>query len=268
VLSFLLSVRNIAFGYLVGSQLIGSYWSLSLEDQFYFFLPLFLFFVRADKWRIRFLWLVIGSQFFVFRKEWGLLWHIRTDALAWGVLLYYFSNTPFYREVEPRFLSNRFKALALFLVLLFALAFVPQTLVQLPFSVGLTAMLSAIFVWIASYNRDYTLPFGRTFFQYVGSRSYGIYLTHNPAFYFSKEICYRYAHAHSTEITDSYAPYLFAIGMVLTVIFAEFSYRWIETPLRERGKRVASQIGSGHTPHSRSMPIVERSQFTEMPNAF
>lgn len=97
-------------------------------------------------------------------------------------------------------------------------------------------------VWIATYDGDYTFPFARGILHYIGSRSYGIYITHNTAFYFAKEIGFRIASTRSVPFDGSFSKYLVPGGITLSFLFAELSFRFLENPLRNKGKEIASKL--------------------------
>lgn len=70
------------------------YWSLSLEEQFYFLLPLFFFLISGCRARIIFLMLIVIVQFPLSRNPFGgnieqYLASFRIDGFAWGILIFY-----------------------------------------------------------------------------------------------------------------------------------------------------------------------------------
>lgn len=88
------------------------YWSLSLEEQFYVLLPLFLLLVTGRRARILALLLVIAVQFPLARSAYGdlasqYLASFRIDGFAWGILIFMFSRSTWFRRLEPRVLTHR-----------------------------------------------------------------------------------------------------------------------------------------------------------------
>lgn len=221
------------------------YWSLSLEEQFYLLLPLFILLVPA-RWRWKALILCIVIQFPLYRTLWvDLSWFIRLDALMWGILIFLFSRTREYLQIEPRSLARPMKGAAFCGVALLALITLPQILSPLPFHVGLMAIVCAALVLAASYEKGYTFPCGaaRPILLWVGSRSYAIYLVHVPAYYMTNEIWYRLAAAHGLRVPDgTYSLKFLITALPLIAVFAEANYRLLETPLRERGARAARAV--------------------------
>ena len=65
---------------------------------------------------------------------------------------------------------------------------------------------------------------------YIGKRSYSLYLWHFAVISF--------VHIH---YTDGQIPaYVYIIDIILTVLFAELSYRYVETPFRKEGLKAFS----------------------------
>ncbi|CAM3477795.1 acyltransferase family protein [Burkholderia ubonensis] len=227
------------------------YWSLSLEEQFYLLLPLFVLLVPA-RWRWKALLFCIAIQFPLQRTLWvDLSWFVRLDALMWGILIFLFSRTIEYRKLEPRSLKRNSKGWAFSALALLALVTLPQILSPLPFHVGLMAIVCAGLVAAASYANGYTIPCGpiRPFLLWIGSRSYAIYLVHIPAYYMTNEIWYRIAVSHEYAVPDgTYSLRFLLTALPLTFVLAEANYRLIETPFRERGARAARAIMSAALP--------------------
>ena len=104
---------------------------------------------------------------------------------------------------------------------------------------GLVALVSGILVYVASFDKGYFLRTGflLKLTALIGERSYSMYLTHMISFVFVKEIFYR-LEIYSRD--GLYAIYLAIAAWACILIFSEFSYRFIEQPLRERGREIAS----------------------------
>lgn len=222
---------------LCGNQ--GIYWSLSLEEQFYFIFPFLLFFLPR-KWLAPTLIGVILLQCFHYRPVGTPLWLIRTDAICYGVLIAMASGTSLKDRLYPYFLKARGTAVAFSVVLIFLLAAIPTNQVVW-FDTGLLAVLAAVLVFIASYDAKFILPlpFGEGLLAWIGSRSYAIYLTHLFSFWLTRELFYRlYPGAH---FDSSYAAEFAIVGFGLIALLSEGTYRFIEAPLREKGCRIAAR---------------------------
>jgi peptidoglycan/LPS O-acetylase OafA/YrhL len=225
------------------------YWSLSLEEQFYVLLPLLLYFVGPMRLR----W-VLGAlvliQFPLPRDTPDILWFVRTDALAYGVLIAIAARDRALHSVssavENQPLGARF--LAVLLVLLVALFSLTP---ELKINVGLIALASGGLVLLASCNHGVIVPRAwlRSVFLWGGSRSFGIYLVHLPCFWAAREIFYR-TH-HSAPYDNSFA--LAATGLGLVILAAEVSYRTVEAPIREFGHRVSKRFAARAVEGSQSI---------------
>lgn len=242
-LAGMLNVANFRFADTIFHSEYGAsfvYWSLSLEEQFYFLLPLLVLCLRR---RIDvFMAGLVIAQFGLVRMP--TLMAFRTDALAWGVLLACMAASASYVTIEPRYLLRLGPLrLAIPALLLTALA-----LLAAPFTAGwhtrisLIAILSAILVWIASYDRGYLFPQNgmSRLLGWVGGRSYAIYLIHVPAFFFMREVYDRLGITSPTGWLSIVS--LGALTASLIFALAELNYRYVEQPLRRRGIRIAQRF--------------------------
>ncbi len=231
VLAALCFVSNFAFTGAQGYFDAASYtkpllhtWSLSIEVQFYFFLPLIL--IAIFKWhkegRIRVALMVAALASFVW-----MLW-----------LAYASSESGFY-HVSARvweFVAgaicatmgtskNRF-AMPLVMACIASLV---MSVLQLNgnapwpnawaiFPVGSAA---AFIYWgvNAQDNRIIALPL----FQHIGDMSYSLYLWHWPVWVF-----YRQMHGDQISISEK------VVLLLLTFVLAYLSWRWVEQPFRNR----------------------------------
>ena len=71
---------------------------------------------------------------------------------------------------------------------------------------------------------------GNPFFVYIGKRSYSLYLWHFPVISF----------LHSYYVEGQVPLFVYALDILLTIFFAEISYRFIETPFRKQGFKALS----------------------------
>lgn len=248
----LAQVANIRFAdsfmrYEYGATFV--YWSLSLEEQFYLLLPLMALLFR--RWLPLFLIVLVVCQFFTLRTPFLMVF--RTDAIALGVLLAIWSRHPSYQRLRPQLLGRHW---LLGVTLLIAAGGVMAHLSSASQSlqtcrIGLIALLSALLVMVASYDRDYLIPQGtlQRVMLWIGSRSYAIYLIHIPAFFLTREIWFRLDPANAGSDT-AYMPVFAATALLLILIASELNYRFIEMPLRRRGVLLAERIEA----RSRSNP--------------
>lgn len=241
-LSIAMFMSNIHFAscYLstLGNKVCGSngiYWSISLEEQFYFIFP-FLFFLRL-RWIF---WLaaavLIGTGIAYFNFTMLYVLYTRMDGIMLGVCLAIFRNTTAYSLIEPKFLANSLAKYFTAVALIGAILIVPSSGGVVPFVFTMVTLLCTLTVWLSSYQRNYLFPEGkiRNILAYVGTRSFAIYLVHNPAFWLTREIWSRIEGA-TFEFNSHYNIRFCLTAIVLIAIFSELNYRFVEKPLRKRG---------------------------------
>jgi peptidoglycan/LPS O-acetylase OafA/YrhL len=223
------------------------FWSLTLEDQFYFLFPIFLLLVRSRwRWAVLILFIVLqaipdrslGTKLFP-----PYLWTTRLDALMWGCLIYQFSRSNLYWKLEPIFYRYRIIAPAISAVLIGCLIEIPKDAFE--FVVGhkiesFVALTSAALVFLASFDRGYALPlpsFIGRIFAWIGARSYGLYLIHIPLMSMIGETQFRLG-------ISSHVSAALAFFITLPII-AELNFRFVETPMRQVGSRLAQRMKGG-----------------------
>ncbi len=179
-------------------------------------------------------------QFFSLRTP--LLMVLRTDALAIGVLLALASLQPGYARWNPTLLGRAWSGPLLLAAVAAALGVLASEAYSLvAVRIGAIALLCGLLVWIASYDRDYLLSNGplKRLLVWVGARSYAIYLIHIPAFYLSRELCFRLGWDAGERPLS-----LLAISLVLIVVLSELNYRFVESPCRDLGSRLVKRLSA------------------------
>lgn len=263
IFSFTANIAHM-YGWLAPNNV---YWSLSLEEQFYALLPLFLLLITGRRARIIALLLVIAVQFPLARNPFGdltaqYLASFRIDGFAWGVLVFMLSRSAWYRRLEPQFLLRKPLALSATILLLYLLVAVPAQLFAWSINIGLLAMVAAALVWLSSYGKGYLFGYQRLSrsMQWLGARSYGIYLIHMPVFRFTHEGAARYLQASGQEYSLAVVPFLLLFAGLLIVLLAELNFRFVEEPLRrlgsERAKRRLVELEASDS--ADGGPLVER----------
>lgn len=224
---------------------MGHYWTLSLEEQFYLVLPFLVFF--AGRRLPLVLIVIVAAQFFLKRLGPGSSVYLnvfRTDALALGVLLAIGSLRPGYARLEPRFLRVWPARVLSPIVLLLILAFISRLMSDPPrYQVGLAVLMAAGIVWVATYDGNYLFPPGglKRALCWMGSRSYGLYLIHVPAYLAAREIWFRV----SPDLVGPgrhHLALLLVTAVPVTFLLAELNFRLVEDPLRRRGAQIAKRM--------------------------
>ena len=235
------------YGLLLGPNSV--YWSLALEEQFYFIFPLFLLLITSTRWRAIALITLIAAQFCLDRNAFapppaGLLFSFRLDAMMWGILLCLFTRTALYKDIEPTALgTSRIKRFAVTLFLLYMLGAIAGQLIAAPIAVGLIAINALIITWLASYEKGYIFcpSILSSLFQWLGSRSYALYVIHMFAYHLSTEIRYRVATEKGLTLAQGFTTELLATSAIIMIVLSELNYRLVEVPLRRKGAEIAQK---------------------------
>jgi len=220
------------------------YWSLSLEEQFYLVLPLVVLLSRKH---LPLVLVAAVAAMFAIPKGQGTPWFfLRFDPIMLGVLLAIWTQHPTHALLEPRFLARGAFRKVAFTVGVAVLAAAAMGLDIVSFAHGLTSLLCALLVFTASFGKDYLFPPGRmrVVLLWIGSRSYAIYLCHAIIFQLTRELWFRYAPPETRLAGDDYTLRYALTAAVLVCIASELNYRFVEQPMRARGRRLADAMKS------------------------
>jgi peptidoglycan/LPS O-acetylase OafA/YrhL len=174
---------------------------------------------------------------FAFLPRTSMVWMTRIDAIALGILLAFARHSAAYKAFTPSILSTAVFRWGVLVILLMGLAIIPTGIV--PFFPTMVSVISLLLVFIASYDRGFLIAPGlvRSFLVWIGQRSFAIYLMHNGVFWLVIGIGRRYfPQANPAERTTMV--FVIAAAAILAIT-SDLSFRFLETPLRQRGKRVA-----------------------------
>ncbi len=232
---------------------LGVYWSLSIEEHFYLFLPLLFVAMRTSNRRLGACVTIILLVALVIRpmghpegkvEDVGLYERFssqfRFDSLMAGTAM----ALLWPKETKAPTLPPRFVQLGLVPAALILLVCLPGAAsVYVMHRVGLIAlwMLSGLVVAYAALDRGYVLGLpgiGRVF-EYVGTRSYALYLVHFDAHLFEEAIASHFP-KYTAFVTSSYrgAWTRFAVLLVATLVVCEILHRLVEKPFIGAGRAV------------------------------
>ena len=74
-------------------------------------------------------------------------------------------------------------------------------------------------------------------FLWIGQRSYAIYLIHIPVYFTLRELGFRFGWKFG-----AYPVLSFASAFFLILLLAEINYRFLERPLRQKGREISGRI--------------------------
>ena len=206
-------------------------WSLSVEEQFYIFVPVFLLLLAKRSQLHRAFWLLLAAAVVSFglSVDWTqrhptsnfYLLPTRAWELFAGALLAFSPAC----GIQKKWLNELLALAGMAMILVPCFVYTPKT----PFP-GLAALPpvlgSALLIWVGSSSAGFSWM-GRMLASkpvvFVGLISYSLYLWHWPLFSFARYLSVK---APSTQVWWM----LIAASVVLAVL----SWRFVETPFRQR----------------------------------
>ena len=171
-----------------------------------------------------------------------MLFSFRLDAMMWGILLCLFTRTSLYKQIEPVALGDSlFKRLGITLFLFYMLGAIAGQMISMPIAVGLIALNALILVWLSSYQKGYIYcpAMLSGFGQWLGSRSYALYVIHMFAYHLSTEIWSRVASERGVVLGPEFTVQMVLTALAIMAVCSELNYRFVETPLRRRGAEIS-----------------------------
>lgn len=233
-----------AFGYYKALTL-SPYWSLSVEEQFYLIFPLFLILTTSNRQRVLILLSVILLITFVVRpyanSDSIFLTQSRCDGLLYGCLVYFLSTQIWFKNLFARFEGNIFNSILTLLLVL-----VLSSVTALGFSnnivIPIACILSSLLVSLSAMEKNIITvfyPFS-SMLDYLGSRSYSLYIVHFPMMTSTQEIMYRLSQHYKFTISSSLTIDYILLASILTIFSAEILYRYVEIPFINKGRLLFS----------------------------
>lgn len=217
-------------------------WSLAIEEQFYIFFPVILvtlLLTIKKRYKIGFIFwgvsiISLGLMMFIYsingdhsRVYFGT--DTRLQTLLMGVILA-FLWPPFKLKNDPpkvvKYVIDSIGSLSFIVLILLFFIINDETNWIYDGGFYLISILTLFIIasvvhpstWIAKIFSNPVLVF-------IGKRSYSLYLWHFAVISF----------VHSYYVDGQIPVYVYFIDISLTIIFAELSYRFIETPFRKEG---------------------------------
>jgi peptidoglycan/LPS O-acetylase OafA/YrhL len=240
---------NYSFVYNVDFRM-GVYWSLAVEEHFYLLLPMIFVLFRTTNRRLL-ACVIVGAISIACRTlpvpegAGGYGWmkftsHLRFDSLMAGVALALLASKPSTRMVPRSWM--RFAIVPALLLLVTCLPAAAPDDVML--HAGFIAIwgLSGALVALAGMDLGYVLSFpvlGRIL-EYIGSRSYALYVMHVPATWIELGAATKWARFGTwCTPTDPDRPWRqLLVTAALALFMTEVTHRLVERPTMAMGRRL------------------------------
>jgi peptidoglycan/LPS O-acetylase OafA/YrhL len=237
------------------AAVIPHYWSLAVEEQFYLVAPLFLICVTSFRMRITLSLAIIGLCALVIRPftPEGYVYtstHTRVDTLLIGILLAVLLQGERRSQIASVIIGKNRLFFAMLTYLALALLFIIPGISGEPFrsNVGLNAygLFSGFAVFVAGLSCGCVInvPIISKILEYIGARSYSIYLCHLLAIN-SVTAIRSFGFGYPLEVTHLPMAVLmtdFFASLVLTLLAAEVSYRLVEQRFMRIGRRLETTV--------------------------
>ncbi|TWB11690.1 peptidoglycan/LPS O-acetylase OafA/YrhL [Rhizobium sp. ERR 1071] len=221
----------------------GVFWSLSLEEQFYFLFAVLSFFFTYSRlykvyWAI--LLISLAANYFLISGTFSLAWALRPQGLIVGVLLAIHHDRM--AGIVER-LSHRVRIVACMLTIVL-ICFVSARM-DLNWSIPLLAIASGLAVSISL--PDEAISKGRVglVLQWIGDRSYSLYLCHLPAIILVRELLFRIFGVQLVNSSSNAAfTITFSMALILALCAASLSCMYIENNHRMKISRSSVQAAA------------------------
>ncbi|MBX9766721.1 MAG: acyltransferase [Bdellovibrionales bacterium] len=251
VWSHLISLATLTFNYVMPSRSIfGPYWTLMIEEHFYLVVPWIFLFLPNVMMRMRVLGLTVLAIMIARTFANGTFPDIffrdifRFDSLLSGSLVFHFFH--YRKDFASKAMGQR-AGLILSLTAVFVIWFISFFMDPARFereTILISVCVSSLLVWLAAKNENLVLniPKVRTGLEYLGTRSYSLYLIHEPLRVFFVEGNFRTGVFGETSGMGK-MPLFWLAYFLLLMCLGEISYRFIERPFLSFGRHWAERVG-------------------------
>lgn len=195
-------------------------WSLSLEWQLYFLLSLLVISLTRKKLYLILLTIIVASSVLLpnnINHQETIGWWIRPQAFIFGSLIYLSKNT------ISKIKINKYLSTLLCMVCIFALVFYTSAMPS-QLKLLFIGTLGAITFMLLALK---TPPFNSKILEWIGDRSYSIYLCHIPVMIITRVTLDHYF--ANSSLLNSPLVYI-SIFFLITGICSTLSYKYIEKP--------------------------------------
>jgi len=248
-----------------GPKWLAISWSVSVEEQFYLFLPALFFLLKGR----RIIWVVTAVlliapiiRAFLFDNvgfyAGYMFFPARLDSLMWGVLLAYAMRKPDWKTLCYKYRTHIYIAVSIVLALLITHQL---HILRLPnwYRHSAIAIIYTFFLWVVTQD---IFPRVRRIMETppltaLGFISYSVYMFHQAINGLIHGILY-----NSAPYVDSLERALATlISVIITLSLGALSYRYFETPIRRIGYKykfstdAGSRFRNGYTTPSQTMVI-------------
>ena len=214
-------------------------WSLAVEEQFYLFLPLIVWYVPREKLPLVFLW-IAGTAVFLRASMTGLSAYINTpwraDSLMAGALLAYLVRMPYFLENARKYRTLMLTVLVVSAVGLMLAAINGKLQLGGTFTHLSLALVYTLLILLALVNQGGILSrlLRNRGLIWLGGISYGVYIIHT----WISRLVHGLVRSASPQIASWSDAATTLLALVITLIMAHFSYRWIESRFVRLGHSV------------------------------